>query len=163
VKLGLRKRPAFAGAGKHARNDVRDTVRADINVTPLVDVVLVLLIIFMVVAPMISANTPVELPRTEHHQRKPDDGKDLMVSVTRAGQVYFAGKAVEVREVPALVTGERRRTPTRPVFLLGDAASRYGDVRAVMEAIHKGAGVDELQLRTDEAPRGGEPDGHERR
>jgi biopolymer transport protein TolR len=157
VKLGLRRR--------RRRANLRDTVRADINVTPLVDVVLVLLIIFMVVSPMISQNTPVELPRTEHHQRKPQDsaGKDLMVSVTRAGQVYFAGRPVEVREVPALVTGERRRAPARPVFVLGDAASRYGDVRAVMEAIHKGASVDEVQLRTDEAPRGGEPDGHERR
>jgi biopolymer transport protein TolR len=154
VKLGRKRRRG---------PDPRNSVRADINVTPLVDVVFVLLIIFMVVAPMISANTPVALPRTEHHQRKSDDGQDVMVSVTQDGSVFFGGRAVGVPEVPALVAGERRRAPARPVLVLGDAASRYGDVRAVMEAIHKGAAVDEVQLRTDEAPRGGEPDGHERR
>jgi biopolymer transport protein TolR len=154
VKLGRKRRRG---------PDPRNNVRADINVTPLVDVVFVLLIIFMVVAPMISENAPVALPRTEHHQRKSDDGKDVMVAVTQDGKVFFGGRAVAVPEVPALVAGERRRAPARPVLVLGDAASRYGDVRAVMEAIHQGAAVDEVQLRTDEAPRGGEADGHERR
>ena len=60
----------------------RPQVRADINVTPLVDVVLVLLIIFMVVTPLIASGVAVDLPRTRHHTRSPDDGKNLVVSIT---------------------------------------------------------------------------------
>ena len=56
-------------------------LKADINVTPLVDVVLVLLIIFMVVTPLIASGVAVDLPRTAHHSRKPDEGKDIMATL----------------------------------------------------------------------------------
>src|SRR5581483_7678836 len=58
------------------------TIRSDINVTPLVDVVLVLLIIFMVVTPMITRGQPVEMPVTEHHDKKSDSGQQIVVSIT---------------------------------------------------------------------------------
>src|ERR1041384_6771797 len=64
-------------------------VKADINVTPLVDVVLVLLIIFMVVTPLIASGVAVDLPRTAHHARKPDDGKDIILSITREERAYI--------------------------------------------------------------------------
>jgi biopolymer transport protein TolR len=128
-------------------------VRADINVTPLVDVVLVLLIIFMVVTPMISQGMPVELPRTVHHEQKPDDGKDLLVSVDRAGRVYLRSNPVAVGDVSRLVEEERRRTPGRKVYLLGDSQGGFGTVRGVMEAIRKGGAVDEVLLKTDEIRR----------
>src|SRR6185369_10528696 len=73
---------------------VRPGVKADINVTPLVDVVLVLLIIFMVVTPMIASGIAVDLPRTANHSRKPDDGRDIIVSVTRDGRVYVGRQAL---------------------------------------------------------------------
>jgi biopolymer transport protein TolR len=125
-------------------------VRADINVTPLVDVVLVLLIIFMVVTPMISQGMPVELPRTTNHESKPDEGKDLLVSVDRAGRVFLRSNPVAVGDVPRLVEEERRRAPGRKVYLLGDSQSGFGGVRGVMEAIRKGGAVDEVHLKTDE-------------
>jgi biopolymer transport protein ExbD len=68
----------------------RQAVRADINVTPLVDVVLVLLIIFMVVAPIIAQAVPIDLPETVHHESRPDDGQHVVVSVTRTGQIRKA-------------------------------------------------------------------------
>jgi biopolymer transport protein TolR len=132
-------------------------IRADINVTPLVDVVLVLLIIFMVVTPMISQGMPVELPRTVNHDRKPDDGKDLLVSVNRQGQVYLRSNPVAVSDVPRLVEQERRRAPGRKVYLLGDSQGGFGTVRGVMEAIRKGGSVDEVLLRTDEIRPEGSP------
>jgi biopolymer transport protein TolR len=132
-------------------------VRADINVTPLVDVVLVLLIIFMVVTPMISQGMPVELPRTVNHDRKPDDGKDLLVSVNRQGQVYLRSNPVAVSDVSRLVEQERRRAPGRKVYLLGDSQGGFGTVRGVMEAIRKGGSVDEVLLRTDEVRPEGSP------
>jgi biopolymer transport protein TolR len=136
--------------GEKRRRRAPANVRADINVTPLVDVVLVLLIIFMVVTPMISQGMPVELPRTVNHDRKPDDGKDLLVSVSRQGQVYLRSNPVSVGDVARLVEAERRRAPGRKVFLLGDSQGGFGTVRGVMEAIRKGGNVDEVLLRTDE-------------
>src|SRR5690242_7197739 len=71
---------------------VAKEVKADINVTPLVDVVLVLLIIFMVVTPLIASGIAVDLPRTEHHSRKPDDGTDIVISVTAEGRLYLGAR-----------------------------------------------------------------------
>jgi biopolymer transport protein ExbD len=128
-------------------------VRADINVTPLVDVVLVLLIIFMVVTPMIAQGFPVDLPRTVHHDLRPDDGKQLLVSVDRNGQVYVDARRAAVDDVARLVEQERRRAPGRRVYLLGDSQAGFGPARQVMEAIRKGTSVDEVLLRTDQVPR----------
>src|SRR3954466_10672328 len=104
-------------ARKRARNAEprpKGQVKADINVTPLVDVVLVLLIIFMVVTPIIASGIPVELPRTAHHDRKPDDGKDIIISVTSSKSVYVAGKALSgAAEVTRFVEEERRKHPEK--------------------------------------------------
>jgi len=134
-------------------------IRADINVTPLVDVVLVLLIIFMVVTPMIASGVQVDLPRTVNHSKKPDDGKDLLVSVNRQGQVYLRSNPVAVSDVSRLVEQERRRAPGRKVYLLGDSQGGFGTVRGVMEAIRKGGSVDEVLLRTDEIRAEARPEG----
>jgi biopolymer transport protein ExbD len=139
----------FPGAAIRRRRTA-GAIRADINVTPLVDVVLVLLIIFMVVAPIISQGMPVELPRTTHHDRRPDDGKDLLLSLTREGVIYLRANPVGVRDVPRLLEEERKRTPGRAVYLQGDGQARFRDVRGLLRAIHKGASSDEIQLRTDE-------------
>jgi biopolymer transport protein TolR len=129
----------------------RGQVQADINVTPLVDVVLVLLIIFMVVTPMITDGPPVELPRTAHHDRKGqgDDGKDLTVAVTADSRVFLDANPVAVGELPRRIEEERRRAPGKLVSLKGDGRAPYSAMRAVMEAIHK-ASVEEVRLRTDQ-------------
>jgi biopolymer transport protein ExbD len=125
-------------------------VKADINVTPLVDVVLVLLIIFMVVTPIIASGVPVELPKTAHHARKPDDGKDIIIAVTANKAVYVAGRPVSAAtDVTRLVEEERRKHPEKTAFVKGDSRTTYGAVREVMEAVHK-AGLDDVMLGTDE-------------
>ena len=87
---------------------------ANINVTPLVDVVLVLLIIFMVVTPLIASGVPVELPKTVHHNRKPDDGKDIIISVTADKRIFMSGRPVaDARDITRLVEEERRRHPEK--------------------------------------------------
>jgi biopolymer transport protein TolR len=130
------------------RRRARGDVRADINVTPLVDVVLVLLIIFMVVGPAIAQGIDVELPRTVHHASKPDDGKDLVVAVTEEGQLFLRTERVLLFDLPGLIERERQRSPERKVYIKGDDALEYGKVREVMEAIHKGARIEELLLVT---------------
>jgi biopolymer transport protein TolR len=128
-------------------------IRADINVTPLVDVVLVLLIIFMVVTPLIASGIAVDLPRTVHHARKPDDGKDLIISVTADQRIFVGGMQVAgVPELSRAVTLERRRNPGKSIFLKGDARAPYGNVREVMEALHQ-ADIQDIVLGTEEQER----------
>jgi biopolymer transport protein TolR len=142
---------------RQARQELRSAtrrapgkIRAEINVTPLVDVVLVLLIIFMVVTPIIASGVPIELPRTVHHDRKPDDGKDIIISVTKEKRVYVFGHPIaEPREVTRLVEEERRKHPEKTAFIKGDHQTTYGAVREVMEAVHK-AGLSDVMLGTEE-------------
>ena len=149
--IGLPRKFSRAGRNNHgAEERPAAQVKADINVTPLVDVVLVLLIIFMVVTPIIASGVPVELPRTAHHDRKPDDGKDIVISVTSNKAVYVSGKAVAgPAEVTRLVEEERRKRPDKAAFVKGDSRTTYGAVREVMEAVHK-AGLSDVLLGTEE-------------
>ena len=146
-RLRLRRLHADRQGSESHRDD---KVKADINVTPLVDVVLVLLIIFMVVTPIIASGVPVELPKTRHHARKPDDGKDIIIAVTANKTVYVSGRPVSAAaEVTRLVEEERRRHPDKTAFVKADGRTTYGAVREVMEAVHK-AGLDDVMLGTDE-------------
>jgi len=130
---------------------VRPPVKAEINVTPLVDVVLVLLIIFMVVTPLIASGIAVDLPRTLHHARKPDDGKDIIVSITREERVYVGRNPVpRIEDVAQMMLAERRRFPDKSVFIKGDARAPYGAVRQTLQALHE-AKIDDVVLGTEEA------------
>jgi biopolymer transport protein TolR len=131
------------------KNHPKGRVRAEINVTPLVDVTLVLLIIFMVVTPMIVRGVSVDLPLTSHHDRKNDDNKDLIVSINASGDVYVNADKVPLAELGAAVAEERRRHPDKGVFVKADRRIRYGTAREVMESIHR-AGVEDVQLGTEE-------------
>ena len=125
-------------------------VRSDINVTPLVDVVLVLLIIFMVVTPMIASGVAVDLPRTSNHARKPDDGKDIIVSVTKEEKVYVGRNLVPRREdLGNVLLAEKRRFPDKSIFLKGDTRAPYGAVRLALNAMHE-AKIDDVVLGTEE-------------
>jgi len=128
-------------------------VRADINVTPLVDVVLVLLIIFMVVTPLIASGVAVDLPRTTHHARKPDDGKDVIISVTTDKRLFVGATRVkDAAAVAQAVVLERRRVPEKGIFLNADARAPYIVVREVMEALHE-SDIQDIVLGTEELER----------
>jgi biopolymer transport protein TolR len=124
-------------------------VQADINVTPLVDVVLVLLIIFMVVTPMITRGKEVELPQTVHHQKQADDGSLIPVSVTRAGEVYVASNPVAIDDLSRVIAEARRSAPGKGVYVRGDTGAPYGTLRAVMQALHE-ARLEQILLGTAE-------------
>jgi biopolymer transport protein ExbD/biopolymer transport protein TolR len=136
------------GGEHHEREKVQ--VRSDINVTPLVDVVLVLLIIFMVVTPLIASGIAVDLPRTAHHARKPDDGKDIIVSITREEKVYVGRLLVpRPEDLGNVLTAEKRRFPDKSIFLKGDARAPYGAVRVALQAMHD-VKIDDVVLGTEE-------------
>lgn len=125
-------------------------VKSDINVTPLVDVVLVLLIIFMVVTPMIAAGVAVDLPRTAHHSKKPDDGKDIIVSITRDSRFYVGSKRVNsATDIGPTVVAERRKFPDKSIFVKGDARAPFGAVRKAMDSLHEQT-IEDITLGTEE-------------
>jgi biopolymer transport protein TolR len=134
---------------RKGKTRAKSAVQGDINVTPLVDVVLVLLIIFMVVTPMIASGVQVDLPKTVNHFKKPDDGKDIIVSVTKEKVVYMMANAVKKEDIPRRIEEERRKHPEKTVFVKGDSRTSYGAVREVMELVHK-AGIEDVMLGTED-------------
>ena len=107
---------------------------SDINVTPLVDVVLVLLIIFMVVTPMLQKGVPVNLPVTEDPEKTPDTEKQLQISVKSDGSVYLGPNVVRKDQVEPALKEIFERTPDREIAVKGDRSVKYGDVLDVLKA-----------------------------
>jgi biopolymer transport protein TolR len=146
----LQRLRAVRAIVRHPGDTARPGVRSDINVTPLVDVVLVLLIIFMVVTPLIASGVAVDLPRTRNHTRSPDDGKQLVVSITADKRLYMgATRAADVRELAQRLTDAHRSAPDKPVFIKADARAPYGLARQLMQALHE-ASIDDVILGTEE-------------
>ncbi|HEY4188633.1 MAG TPA: biopolymer transporter ExbD [Polyangia bacterium] len=138
-----------AGQPRKRRRATPNQLKADINVTPLVDVVLVLLIIFMVVTPMLSKGVNVDLPVTDHHDKRNDDNRDIVVAITQRGEIYVGSDRVTLDGLGGAVAAERRRHPDKTIFLKGDTRLEYGAARRVMEAIHR-VGIADIQLGTEE-------------
>jgi biopolymer transport protein TolR len=106
----------------------------NINVTPLVDVVLVLLIIFMVVTPMLQKGVPVNLPVTDGPEKTPDTEKQLQISVKADGSVYLGPNVVRKDQVESALKEIQERTPDREIAVKGDKLVKYGDVLDVLRA-----------------------------
>jgi biopolymer transport protein ExbD len=109
-------------------------LNADINVTPLVDVCLVLLIIFMVVTPMLQKGVPINLPVTEEPEKTPDTDKQLQISVKADNAVYVGPNVVRKDEVKRLLEEIQQRTPDREIAVKGDRLVKYGEVLDVLKA-----------------------------
>jgi biopolymer transport protein TolR len=109
-------------------------LNADINVTPLVDVCLVLLIIFMVVTPMLQKGVPINLPVTEEPEKTPDTDKQLQISVKADNAVYVGSNVVRKDEVKRLLEEIQQKTPDREIAVKGDRLVKYGEVLDVLKA-----------------------------
>jgi biopolymer transport protein ExbD/biopolymer transport protein TolR len=130
-------------------------VQAEINVTPLVDVVLVLLIIFMVITPYLQQGIDVELPIAEHStaaQARADDA--LVVSIAGDGTVYLGTDRVSVRALVDRLRPLVRADPDREILLKADATVHFREVRQVMTAL-RNLGANGLSLATAEEEDGG--------
>ena len=121
---------------------------ADINVTPLVDVMLVLLIIFMVTAPLMTAGVPVNLPDSRA-KALDQDQKPVDIAVDRDGTIHIGDDAVTIEELPdrlSVIVSERRQGDKPPqVFLRADKALDYGRVMEVMGELNR-AGLNRVAL-----------------
>jgi biopolymer transport protein TolR len=121
---------------------------SEINITPFVDVMLVLLIIFMVAAPMLTVGVPVELPRTAAQSLPSEQEEPLTVTITAAGEVAIQTTVVpEAELIPRLQGIAAERTSNR-IFLRADGAVPYERVMQVMGALNAG-GFPNIGLVTD--------------
>lgn len=109
-------------------------LNSDINVTPLVDVCLVLLIIFMVVTPMLQKGVPVNLPVTEDPEKTPDTDKQLQISVKSDGTVYLGSLPVLKEQMQSELLKIHDRTPDREIAVKGDKLVKYGAVLDALKA-----------------------------
>ena len=114
-----------------------DEVKGDINVTPLVDVCLVLLIIFMVVTPMLQQGIDVQLPGGPHSEKKPGKEGDLVISIKQDGSVFVADHWIPDNNLPTFLTSEHQKDPNRAVMLKADKRINFGKVRLVMKAANE--------------------------
>jgi biopolymer transport protein TolR len=119
----------------------------EINVTPLVDVVLVLLIIFMVVTPMLHRGVHVQLPETKNHEKKQDTGEQLVVTIRGDGAVFIETDKIQSDQLVERVKHELKKS--RPVHVRADKAVQYKVVREVLEKIHD-AGAQNVGMGTEE-------------
>jgi biopolymer transport protein TolR len=142
----------MAGAsGGGRRGGRRKAVMAEINVTPMVDVMLVLLIIFMVAAPMLTVGVPVDLPQTQapaiNEQNEP-----LVITVNAAGQLYIQETEVPDDGLTARLKAITNNNPNASIYVRGDKTINYGRVMEVMGMVGS-AGFTKVSLIA-EMPRG---------
>ena len=122
------------GAGGRRRRSRRYQAMSEINVTPFVDVMLVLLIIFMVAAPLLTVGVPIDLPETQARALN-SETQPITVSVNSAGQVYLQETEVPVDEVVAKLEAIARNGYEERIYVRGDRDADYGTVMRVMARI----------------------------
>ena len=108
-------------------------VMADINVTPLVDVVLVLLIIFMVVTPMLQRGKDVKLPVATKQKEQAEQPDPLIVSITPDKRIWLEKDPVTDDQLKQALAGKLAAEPWKPILVKGDASLTFGDVRRVLK------------------------------
>ena len=147
--MGASLNTGSAGGGRRGRRRARKAPMSEINVTPMVDVMLVLLIIFMVAAPLLTVGVPIELPSAKGKQLEAKH-EPLVVTVKSNGDVFIADTQVPldqlVEKVKAIAAN--RKGEDEPVFVRGDKGASYGAVIKVMGRISTG-GFKKLSLVTE--------------
>jgi len=126
-------------------------VNSNINVTPMVDVMLVLLIIFMVVTPMLQKGVSVDLAKVNSPEAMPDADKEdaLVVAVMRDGQIFFGNDKIAADALTQRVKDRLANKTDKRVYVRADARAKYGSVVEVVDNV-RSAGVDQLGLLTDQ-------------
>ena len=124
---------------------------SSINVTPMVDVMLVLLIIFMVITPMLQKGVNVELAKTNNPIAMEDADKEdaVLIAVERDGKVYFDTEQISPDQLTAKVQDKLQNRADKKVFIKADARARYKMVVDVVDNV-RGAGVDQVGLLTEQ-------------
>ena len=148
--MALSANDAFAatggGRGRRRRGRARRGALSEINVTPLVDVMLVLLIVFMISAPLLTAGVPVELPKTEAGSLQ-DQSEPLTVSIRADGQIFIKEDEVPFGSLSPRLK-ELAGPTTKPIYVRADGKAPYAIVAQVMAALST-SGFTSINLITD--------------
>jgi biopolymer transport protein TolR len=147
---------AMGSGGAHVgsfgkRRHRRNPVMAEINVTPMVDVMLVLLIIFMVSAPLLTVGVPIDLPQTQASSLDAADKEPLAISLNTKGQIFLQNTEIPIEElVPKLqaITAARGSKGDERIYVRGDKTVDYGTVMKVMGRLNA-AGFRKVALVTE--------------
>ena len=127
-------------------------LNSEINVTPFVDICLVLLVIFMVVTPMLQEGITISLPYAKHTTKTQDDeAVAITVAVPDDKRIYIQKKQVPRDQFQAEMTEIHDRMPDKAILIKADKKMKYGDVRKVMVEANE-AGFEEVSLVTEKAP-----------
>ncbi len=133
--------------GRRGRRSARRSRLSEINVTPFVDVMLVLLIVFMVTAPLLTVSIPIELPRTEAKQSAAET-EPLSITILQDGTVFLQETQVSVDELLPRLRAISREGYDRAIYIRGDANVNYGVMADVLARVSSG-GFTRIQLVTD--------------
>jgi len=137
------------GRRRRGRRGGHSAPMSEINVTPMVDVMLVLLIIFMVAAPLMTVGVPIDLPQTQARQLNTEQ-TPVTVSVTPEGTIFVGEAQVSLAQVIEAVSAAATNGTEDRIYVRGDMAANYGVVMEVMGAL-SGAGFTRIGLLTDQS------------
>ena len=136
--MGASIKMGSGGGGRRRGRRGKRPVMSEINVTPMVDVMLVLLIIFMVPAPLLQVGVPVELPESKGRQLAAKKQDPLVITVQSNGDVYIGEAKVALDEIAAKLKGIAKNGYDDTIFVKGDKGANYGNVLKVMGRIVEG-------------------------
>ncbi len=133
-----------------AKRDEGKKVNSNINVTPMVDVMLVLLIIFMVITPMLNNKVNVDLPIAVQTEVMENANKEdsVMVAVTRDGKIFLGADVIQVDAMGSTIASKLEKNPEKKVYMRADNRAIYGKVMDAIDGI-RAAGVSDLGLLTE--------------
>ncbi len=135
------------GGGRRSRRG-RNAPMSEINVTPLVDVMLVLLIVFMVAAPLLTVGVAIDLPETQAESLN-TESQPVTVSVTPDGEVFLADEPVALADLTARISEVAVNGTDSRIYVRGDSSAGYGTVMRVMGVL-SGAGYSKIGLITEQ-------------
>lgn len=131
----------------HSQWDDNNQLMSQINITPMVDVMLVLLIIFMVAAPMLTQGVNVDLPDTNAPQIR-QQIEPLVISIQKNGDLYMQNKKIDIKQLAPRISSMRKAKPDLPVFVRGDGKTPYEYVARVMSLLES-SGIKQISLVTE--------------
>ncbi len=135
------------GRGRGGRHGRRYAPMAEINVTPMVDVMLVLLIIFMVAAPLLTVGVPIDLPKTEAKELR-GEKEPLTISIDRGGKIFLQDTEIPLDEIVPKLAAITKNGYDERIYVRGDRRTDYGTIMKVMGTI-SAAGFRRIALVTD--------------
>lgn len=136
--MGASIKMGSGGGGRRRGRRGKRAPMSEINVTPMVDVMLVLLIIFMVAAPLLQVGVPVQLPESKGRQLAAKKQDPLVITVQANGDVYIGETQVPLEEVATKLKGIAKNGYDDTIFVKGDRGANYGNVLKVMGRIVEG-------------------------